>query len=165
MSNTEKSSGLWTRSHKITKLNVAGDLNEAGDASNSAQSLLGQVVYIRYMETIAGMCMVELTFVDTNGFLDALPIRSGMRLELEINHASREEDPFSFSGTKNNDLIVVNISGVKRDKNRMTHCLYSGVFCGATRAAKDSSPGSGRRPWSTGRSRSASSRRAPRCRA
>ena len=118
MSNTEKSSGLWTRSHKITKLNVAGDQNEAGDASNSAQSLLGQVVYIRYMETIAGMCMVELTFVDTNGFLDSLPIRSGMRLELEINHASREEDPFSFLGTKNNDLIVVNISDVKRESKR-----------------------------------------------
>ena len=119
----EENPGLYTRSHKVTLFDVAGDLEE-GEEKSKPTSLLGQILFIKYYEAVGNMLVVEITCVDTNGFLDKLPIRSGMSVELSINHASRGEEegtePFSFTQDKNNELIIVNISNnIKQNKREL----------------------------------------------
>ena len=101
----EKNPGLYTRSHKVTLFDIAGDSGKELEVT----SLLGQILFIKYYEAVGNMLVVEITCVDTNGFLDKLPIRSGMTVELTISHASRGEDdePFEFSQAKNNELICL----------------------------------------------------------
>ena len=117
----EENPGLYTRSHKVTLFDVAGDLEE-GEENSKPTSLLGQILFIKYYEAVGNMLVVEITCVDTYGFLDKLPIRSGMTVELSINHASRGEEegtePFSFTQDKNNELIIVNISNNIRQNKR-----------------------------------------------
>ena len=112
----EKNPGLYTRSHKVTLFDIAGDSGKELEVT----SLLGQILFIKYYEAVGNMLVVEITCVDTNGFLDKLPIRSGMTVELTISHASRGEDdePFEFSQAKNNELIVVNISNNIKENKR-----------------------------------------------
>ena len=115
----EENPGLYTRSHKVTLFDVAGDVGE-GEENSQPISLLGQILFIKYYEAVGNMLVVEITCVDTNGFIDKLPdpyehgIRSGMTVELTINHASRGEEegtePFSFTQDKINELIIVYIS-------------------------------------------------------
>ena len=119
----EENPGLYTRSHKVTKFDVAGDVGE-GEEKSEPTSLLGQILFIKYYEAVGNMLVVEITCVDTHGFLDKLPIRSGMTVELSINHASRGEEegtePFSFTQDKNNELIIVNISNnIKQNKREL----------------------------------------------
>ena len=124
----EENPGLYTRSHKVTQFDVAGDVGE-GEENSEPISLLGQILFIKYYEAVGNMLVVEITCVDAgNGFLDKLPepykhgIRSGMTVELSINHASRGEEegtePFSFTQDKNNELIIVNISNNIRQNKR-----------------------------------------------
>ena len=100
----EENPGLYTRSHKVTKFDVAGDVGE-GEEKSKLLNLLGQILFIKYYEAVGNMLVVEITCVDTHGFLDKLPLRSGMTVELSINHASRGEEegtePFSFTQDKN----------------------------------------------------------------
>ena len=107
----EKNTGLYTRSHKVTLFDISGDVGEGAENATTT-SLLGQILFVKYYESVGSILAVEITCIDTNGFLDKLPIRSGMAVELIINHASRGEDeePFEFSQEKNNELIIVNIS-------------------------------------------------------
>ena len=117
----EKNTGLYTRSHKVTLFDISGDVGEGAENATTT-SLLGQILFVKYYESVGSILAVEITCIDTNGFLDKLPIRSGMAVELIINHASRGEDeePFEFSQEKNNELIIVNISNhIKENKREL----------------------------------------------
>ena len=115
----EVSAGLWTRSHKLIKFDVAGDIR-VPEATNVAQSLMGQMLFCKYYEGFGNTLIVKITCVDTNGLLDKLPIRTGMSVELAFRHASLEdEEVFEFSQAKKNNLIIVNIDGNHEDKRQM----------------------------------------------
>ena len=115
----EVSAGLWTRSHKLIKFDVAGDIR-VPEETNVAQSLMGQMLFCKYYEGFGNTLIVKITCVDTNGLLDKLPIRTGMSVELSFRHASLEnEEVFEFSQANNNNLIIVNIDGNHEDKRQM----------------------------------------------
>ena len=115
----EVSAGLWTRSHKLIKFDVAGDIS-VPEATNVSQSLMGQMLFCKYYEGFGNTLIVKITCVDTNGLLDKLPIRTGMSVELAFRHASLEEEQvFEFSQANNNNLIIVNIDGNHQDKRQM----------------------------------------------
>ena len=115
----EVSAGLWTRSHKLIKFDVAGDIT-VPEETNVAQSLMGQMLFCKYYEGFGNTLIVKITCVDTNGLLDKLPIRTGMSVELSFRHASLEnEEVFEFSQANNNNLIIVNIDGNHQDKRQM----------------------------------------------
>ncbi len=116
----EVSAGLWTRSHKLIKFDVAGDIS-VPEETNVAQSLMGQMLFCKYYEGFGNTLIVKITCVDTNGLLDKLPIRTGMSVELAFRHASLEdkEEVFEFSQANNNNLIIVNIDGNHEDKRQM----------------------------------------------
>ena len=115
----EVSAGLWTRSHKLIKFDVAGDIR-VPEATNVAQSLMGQMLFCKYYEGFGNTLIVKITCVDTNGLLDKLPIRTGMSVELAFRHASLEdEEVFEFSQAKKNNLIIVNINETHEDKRQM----------------------------------------------
>jgi len=115
----EVSAGLWTRSHKLIKFDVAGDI-KVPEETNVAQSLMGQMLFCKYYEGFGNTLIVKITCVDTNGLLDKLPIRTGMSVELAFRHASLEdEEVFEFSQAKKNNLIIVNIDGNHEDKRQM----------------------------------------------
>ena len=115
----EVSAGLWTRSHKLIKFDVAGDIS-VPEETNVAQSLMGQMLFCKYYEGFGNTLIVKLTLVDTNGLLDKLPIRTGMSIELAFTHASLDKDEvFEFSQANNNNLIIVNIDGNHEDKRQM----------------------------------------------
>ena len=115
----EVSAGLWTRSHKLIKFDVAGDIS-VPEETNVAQSLMGQMLFCKYYEGFGNTLIVKITCVDTNGLLDKLPIRTGMSVELSFRHASLEnEEVFEFSQANNNNLIIVNIDGNHEDKRQM----------------------------------------------
>jgi len=115
----EVTAGLWTRSHKLIKFDVAGDI-KVPEETNVAQSLMGQMLFCKYYEGFGNTLIVKITCVDTNGLLDKLPIRTGMSVELAFRHASLEdEEVFEFSQAKKNNLIIVNIDGNHEDKRQM----------------------------------------------
>tara|TARA_R100000278_G_scaffold3700_7_gene6574 strand:- start:18090 stop:19373 length:1284 start_codon:yes stop_codon:yes gene_type:complete len=116
----EVTAGLWTRSHKLIKFDVAGDI-KVPEETNVAQSLMGQMLFCKYYEGFGNTLIVKITCVDTNGLLDKLPIRTGMSVELSFRHASLEnEEIFEFSQAKKNNLIIVNIdNGTHQDKRQM----------------------------------------------
>ena len=115
----EVSAGLWTRSHKLIKFDLAGDIR-VPEETNVAQSLMGQMLFCKYYEGFGNTLIVKITCVDTNGLLDKLPIRTGMSVELSFRHASLEnEEVFEFSQAKKNNLIIVNIDGNHEDKRQM----------------------------------------------
>ena len=115
----EATAGLWTRSHKLIKFDVAGDIKVPKE-TNVAQSLMGQMLFCKYYEGFGNTLIVKITCVDTNGLLDKLPIRTGMSIELSFRHASLEnEEVFEFSQANNNNLIIVNIDGNHEDKRQM----------------------------------------------
>ena len=115
----EESAGNWSRSHKLIKFDVAGDVKIPKEDSVS-HSLMPQMLFCKYYEGFGNTFMVKITCVDTNGLLDKLPIRTGMSIELAFAHASLEKDEvFEFSQANNNNLIIVNIDGNHEDKRQM----------------------------------------------
>ena len=119
----EVSAGLWTRSHKLIKFDVAGDIR-VPEATNVGQSLMGQMLFCKYYEGFGNTLIVKITCVDTNGLLDKLPIRTGMSIELSFRHASLEdEEVFEFSQAKKNNLIIVNIDNATHQDKRQMYTL------------------------------------------
>lgn len=119
----EVSAGLWTRSHKLIKFDVAGDIR-VPEETNVAQSLMGQMLFCKYYEGFGNTLIVKITCVDTNGLLDKLPIRTGMSVELAFRHASLEdEEVFEFSQAKKNNLIIVNIDNATHQDKRQMYTL------------------------------------------
>ena len=119
----EVSAGLWTRSHKLIKFDVAGDIS-VPEETNVAQSLMGQMLFCKYYEGFGNTLIVKITCVDTNGLLDKLPIRTGMSVELAFRHASLEdEEVFEFSQAKKNNLIIVNIDNATHQDKRQMYTL------------------------------------------
>ena len=119
----EVSAGLWTRSHKLIKFDVAGDIR-VPEATNVGQSLMGQMLCCKYYEGFGNTLIVKITCVDTNGLLDKLPIRTGMSIELSFRHASLEdEEVFEFSQAKKNNLIIVNIDNATHQDKRQMYTL------------------------------------------
>jgi len=116
----ETSAGTWTRSHKLIKFDVAGDI-KVPEKSSVSQSLMGQMMFCKYYEGFANTLIVKITCVDTNGLLDKLPIRTGMSVELSFSHASLDkEEVYEFSQANNTNLIIVNIdNGTHSDKRQM----------------------------------------------
>tara|TARA_B100000945_G_scaffold47797_1_gene33482 strand:- start:43 stop:1326 length:1284 start_codon:yes stop_codon:yes gene_type:complete len=119
----EVAAGLWTRSHKLIKFDVAGDIT-VPEETNVAQSLMGQMLFCKYYEGFGNTLIVKITCVDTNGLLDKLPIRTGMSVELSFRHASLEnEEVFEFSQANNNNLIIVNIDNATHQDKRQMYTL------------------------------------------
>ena len=119
----EVSAGLWTRSHKLIKFDLAGDIR-VPEETNVAQSLMGQMLFCKYYEGFGNTLIVKITCVDTNGLLDKLPIRTGMSVELAFRHASLEEEQvFEFSQANNNNLIIVNIDNATHQDKRQMYTL------------------------------------------
>ena len=117
----EESAGNWSRSHKLIKFDVAGDV-KIPEAASVSHSLMPQMLFCKYYEGFGNTFMVKITCVDTNGLLDKLPIRTGMSIELAFAHASLEKDEvFEFSQANNNNLIIVNI-------NNTTHAVKRQMF-------------------------------------
>ena len=60
----EVSAGLWTRSHKLIKFDVAGDIS-VPEETNVAQSLMGQMLFCKYYEgfgnTLIAVSYTQLT--------------------------------------------------------------------------------------------------------
>tara|TARA_B100000609_G_scaffold162434_1_gene134393 strand:- start:665 stop:2011 length:1347 start_codon:yes stop_codon:yes gene_type:complete len=119
----EESAGNWSRSHKLIKFDVAGDV-KIPEAASVSQSLMGQMLFCKYYEGFGNTFMVKITCVDTNGLLDKLPIRTGMSIELAFAHASLEKDEvFEFSQANNNNLIIVNIDNTTHAVKRQMFTL------------------------------------------
>ena len=119
----EVTAGLWTRSHKLIKFDVAGDI-KVPEETNVAQSLMGQMLFCKYYEGFGNTLIVKITCVDTNGLLDKLPIRTGMSIELSFRHASLEnEEVFEFSQANKNNLIIVNIDNATHQDKRQMYTL------------------------------------------
>ena len=119
----EESAGNWSRSHKLIKFDVAGDVKIPMAASLS-HSLMPQMLYCKYYEGFGNTLIVKLTLVDTNGLLDKLPIRTGMSIELAFTHASLDKDEvFEFSQANKNNLIIVNIDNVTHSVKRQLFTL------------------------------------------
>ena len=119
----EESAGNWSRSHKLIKFDVAGDV-KIPEATSVSQSLMGQMLFCKYYEGFGNTFMVKITCVDTNGLLDKLPIRTGMSIELAFAHASLEKDEvFEFSQANNNNLIIVNIDNATHQDKRQMYTL------------------------------------------
>jgi len=119
----EATAGLWTRSHKLIKFDVAGDIKVPEETAVS-QSLMGQMLFCKYYEGFGNTLIVKITCVDTNGLLDKLPIRTGMSIELSFRHASLEnEEVFEFSQANKNNLIIVNIDNATHQDKRQMYTL------------------------------------------
>ena len=119
----EESAGNWSRSHKLIKFDVAGDIKVPEETSVS-HSLMPQMLFCKYYEGFGNTFMVKITCVDTNGLLDKLPIRTGMSIELAFAHASLEKDEvFEFSQANNNNLIIVNIDNTTHAVKRQMFTL------------------------------------------
>ena len=119
----EATAGLWTRSHKLIKFDVAGDI-KVPEETNVSHSLMPQMLFCKYYEGFGNTFMVKITCVDTNGLLDKLPIRTGMSIELAFAHASLEKDEvFEFSQANNNNLIIVNIDNTSHAVKRQMFTL------------------------------------------
>ena len=119
----EVTAGLWTRSHKLIKFDVAGDIKVPEETAVS-QSLMGQMLFCKYYEGFGNTLIVKITCVDTNGLLDKLPIRTGMSIELSFRHASLEnEEVFEFSQANKNNLIIVNIDNATHQDKRQMYTL------------------------------------------
>ena len=122
MSN-EVSTGNWSRSHKLIKFDVAGDV-KIPEAASVSHSLMPQMLFCKYYEGFGNTFMVKITCVDTNGLLDKLPIRTGMSIELAFRHASLEnEKVFEFSQANKNNLIIVNIDNTTHAVKRQMFTL------------------------------------------
>ena len=63
MSN-EVSTGNWSRSHKLIKFDVAGDV-KIPEAASVSHSLMPQMLYCKYYEGFGNTLIVKLTLVDT----------------------------------------------------------------------------------------------------
>ena len=119
----EESAGNWSRSHKLIKFDVAGDI-KVPEETNVSHSLMPQMLFCKYYEGFGNTFMVKITCVDTNGLLDKLPIRTGMSIELAFAHASLEKDEvFEFSQANNNNLIIVNIDNTTHAVKRQMFTL------------------------------------------
>tara|TARA_B100000212_G_scaffold264463_1_gene204020 strand:- start:1603 stop:2949 length:1347 start_codon:yes stop_codon:yes gene_type:complete len=119
----EESAGNWSRSHKLIKFDVAGDV-KIPKAASVSHSLMPQMLFCKYYEGFGNTFMVKITCVDTNGLLDKLPIRTGMSVELAFAHASLEKDEvFEFSQANNNNLIIVNIDNTTHAVKRQMFTL------------------------------------------
>ena len=119
----EESAGNWSRSHKLIKFDVAGDV-KIPEAASVSHSLMPQMLFCKYYEGFGNTFMVKITCVDTNGLLDKLPIRTGMSIELAFAHASLEKDEvFEFSQANNNNLIIVNIDNTTHAVKRQMFTL------------------------------------------
>jgi len=119
----EESAGNWSRSHKLIKFDVAGDI-KVPEETNVSHSLMPQMLFCKYYEGFGNTFMVKITCVDTNGLLDKLPIRTGMSVELAFAHASLEKDEvFEFSQANNNNLIIVNIDNTTHAVKRQMFTL------------------------------------------
>ena len=102
----------WSKDFVIKKLNVVTD-----DGARSLQSLVGQSLAIRYEESAGNTLTVSFVFADAIGFRASAPLRSGQEVELVIEHPSIDE-PFEFSKSKNNELIISNIISTFSDAKR-----------------------------------------------
>lgn len=102
----------WTKDFIVQKLNVVTD-----EGSRSLQSLVGQSLSIRYEESAGNTLTVSFVFADAVGFRASTPLRSGQAVELVIDHPSIDE-PFEFSQSKNNELIISNIISAFSDAKR-----------------------------------------------
>ena len=119
----EESAGNWSRSHKLIKFDVAGDV-KIPNAESVSHSLMPQMLFCKYYEGFGNTFMVKITCVDTNGLLDKLPIRTGMSIELAFRHASLEnEKVFEFSQANKNNLIIVNIDNTTHAVKRQMFTL------------------------------------------
>ena len=119
----EESAGNWSRSHKLIKFDVAGDV-KIPKAESVSHSLMPQMLFCKYYEGFGNTFMVKITCVDTNGLLDKLPIRTGMSIELAFRHASLEnEKVFEFSQANKNNLIIVNIDNTTHAVKRQMFTL------------------------------------------
>ena len=102
----------WSKDFIIKKLNVVTD-----DGARSLQSLVGQSLAIRYEESAGNTLTVSFVFADAIGFRASAPLRSGQEVELVVDHPSIDE-PFEFTKSKNNELIISNIISSFSDAKR-----------------------------------------------
>jgi len=102
---------LWSTGHIIKRFDVipAG----GGQPTN----LMGQVAGIKYYEDVIDSSIhVEMFCYDTYGFLNELPIRSGMTVHLAVEHPSQEEQ---FRWDEDTEpLVITNISSNTSDTKR-----------------------------------------------
>ena len=108
--------GLWSNGHKIKQFDI---IPEGG---GEPIGLSGQLLGIKYFEDVIDSCIhFEIIIADTYGFLAAIPIRSGMTVNLEIEHSSVEEN-FVWNDTTV-PLIITNISDNVSDQKREVYVL------------------------------------------
>jgi len=107
---------LWSTGHTLKKFDIipAG----GGEATN----LMGQVAGIKYYEDVIDSSIhVEMFCYDTFGFLNELPIRSGMTVHLAVEHPSQEEQ-FRWDDSTE-PLVISNISANTSDTKRELFAL------------------------------------------
>tara|TARA_B100000700_G_scaffold225781_1_gene249094 strand:+ start:2008 stop:3291 length:1284 start_codon:yes stop_codon:yes gene_type:complete len=107
---------LWSTGHTLKRFDIipAG----GGEATN----LMGQSAGIKYYEDVIDSSVhVEIFCYDTFGFLNELPIRSGMTVHLEVEHPSSEENFIWDDST--DPLVITNISANTSDTKRELFAL------------------------------------------
>ena len=107
---------LWTSGHTLKRFDIipAG----GGEATN----LMGQIAGIKYYEDIIDSTIhFEMFCYDTFGFLNKLPIRSGMTVHLEVEHPSQEDNFIWDDSTE--PLVITNIRSNTSDTKRELFAL------------------------------------------
>ena len=109
--------GLWSKGHKIKQFDIIP--SGGGEPVN----LAGQLAGIKYYEDIIDASVhVQIVINDTYGFMGAIPIRSGMTVNLEIEHPSVPEQGFVWN-ENSIPLVITNISDNIADQKREVYVL------------------------------------------
>ena len=107
---------LWSTGHTLKKF----DIIPAGGGQPT--NLMGQVAGIKYYEDVIDSSIhVEIFCYDTYGFLNEMPIRSGMTVHLAVEHPSQKEQ-FRWDGSTE-PLVITNISSNTSDTKRELFAL------------------------------------------
>ncbi len=112
-----KNNTIWTKGHKLERFDII-PVDQGGDFLN----MIGQYGFIKYYEDVIDPAVhVEITCVDTNGFLNKLPIRSGYPVNLKLTHPSQDE-ALEYD-IKGEPLVITNISNHLADNKREMYTL------------------------------------------
>ena len=101
----------WTKSHKLKKF----DIIPAG--GGVPKNLMGQLAGVKYHEDVIDPSIhIVLSCYDTYGFLNEMPIRSGMNVHLQYDHPSQKE---GFRWDESTEpLVITNINSNTSDTKR-----------------------------------------------
>ena len=110
---------VWTKGHKLKRFDII-PTSRGGDFLN----MMGQLNSLKYYEDVIDPSIhVEIVCVDTHGFYNQLPIRSGSPVRVEITHPSQEK-PLKFDlGSGYDPLVITNISNHVADNKREAYVL------------------------------------------